>query len=464
MNFFLAVTRGRTYTLFLVRADCDCSDHRAQTYTIGTQGGPLGTLVWVQSLRFDGSSGLAMRNCSDDFDCPVAFMCDVNKQCSCNIWFDWQGKDCTEPGEATWFIYVFSTLYAVAGLVGFLWIFKQIVSVARKDTSILTRRNTVVLAHGLNGLAFAAFGAWHVFYFLEAYTPESTTLSIRLAGPEFNRTSTWAVVTRTFIVSTQIIATLATLHLSMAWVDVGYKADTLSKEKRKSMKIILTCLEVLFIMTMVGISFTGQLELAAIVISPFVAILVILILVGRSKLVHQLSKAVALVDPSDMESSSDFNDAASTKPVPDANKFADDPFSRRRQLQGSKARHEMQRIRTSSFHIALSLIIIIGSGIAFFMMTWLPKDSWKGLRTPNGASLVTYTVNSIPLGLLYLLCAIHWYTRVSVTKIIGSTNVNKRNTGRLSSSAMTGFPTQEYFGYDSSVGHETHNFQSHLGE
>lgn len=403
-------------------------------------------------------------NCTDDFDCPVAFSCDVDKTCTCNIWFNWQGEKCTEPGAATWFIFSFASLYALAGFGLFLLISKQLMAVTRavgkhKIGHLFKRRNTVILAHALNALAFASFALWHVFYFLEAAEPETSTLAARLAGPEIIRTSTWAVVTRFFIVSTQVCATLATLHLSIAWVEVGYRVDTFSKEKLRKMQRALSLLEILFVLTMCAISLTGQLELAAAVIIPFILVLVALILIGRSRLVKLLAQAVAMVDPSDVENGSAFNSQASTKPVPDNNEFADDPFSRKRKLQGSQARQAIQQIRTCSFHIALSLILIVISGTLFSLMTWVPENSWKGLRTPSGASVVTYTVNLIPLALLYLLCSIFWYTRASVQKIIESSVEGSANPG-----TATDFQTRDYFGYqNSSVGHVTEtNFQSHL--
>jgi hypothetical protein len=388
--------------------------------------------------------------CKVDSDCAAPLVCYSSNLswtlgeslCACSTWYGRSGESC----------HGFTLTGVVLLLSGLTMLLcsSLMVAVASRDLYLTFRvlgrdlRRSATTTLLSSWAAVLSFALWRMCYLGELLDTGSFE---SMSGQPAERNSSWGPATRMFILLTQLFACLAALNISVMWVELS--SSTTSAAQIENVRLHRRKCGVfggVFTLCMAAAALSGHTELSTLVAAPFLAVLAVLFIVGRLRLLrlmleaadaaqvrHEASLEARAPRPSMSEFATDagFEADDSSSVVTASTAAASQTGSASSQRQQQQHRHEQQhkspadRLRRStlaiektSLRVTIALLLIVVFGMVYFALVALPQGSWKAVAPLGMLSAPTLAGEMLSAAMLYLLASILVYSHRGTHKLI----------------------------------------------
>jgi hypothetical protein len=244
--------------------------------------------------------------CASDFECTVSELCYVNVswdaasasagRCYCNTWFGWvrdpQDGSCALLSAPLVFTVADSCLL-VLFLLRYLWLpVRDLYLAARAGV----RMNASVGTHVQCLLAGVSFLGWIVAYMVETVSPSFQTVGYATEDYKI-RHSTVSTLTVSFLATTQFLVLLATLSVSMIWVETADAVKRFSASPKFVLRyrVAVVTIEALFLAIVITGAATSNMLLSSGATVPFMLFTALFYLFGSHRLLQPLREGLRYV-------------------------------------------------------------------------------------------------------------------------------------------------------------------------
>jgi hypothetical protein len=333
--------------------------------------------------------------CASDFDCAVSELCYVNVswdeasasagRCYCNTWFGWvrdpQDGSCALVSAPFVFSVVDSCLL-ILFLLRYLWVpVRDLYLAARAGVRI----NASVGTHVQCLLAGVSFLGWIVTFMAETVSPSIQTASYATEDHKI-RHSTLSTLTLAFLAATQFLVLLATLSVSMIWVETADAVKRFSASPKFVLRyrVAVVTVEALFLVIVTVGAVTNSQMLTAGATGPFMLFGALFYLFGSRRLLQPLREGLRYVQ-SEPNGKNGLTDA-SLRPVPGSDvESAEGSASQR------PAAQRIQDVITSISRCAVQVVVcllVLLAAIVGWTVIYLERSGWQHYAPPGQIGLV----------------------------------------------------------------------------
>jgi hypothetical protein len=301
--------------------------------------------------------------------------------------------------------------------------------------------------------AVLSFALWRLSYLGELL---DTAAFDKLVGQPQDRNSRWGPATRMFILLTQLFACLAALNVSVMWVELSSSSTSAAQiENIRVHRRKCGIFGGVFTFCMAAVALSGHSELGTLVATPFLAVLAVLFIVGRLRLLrlmlsaaeaaqlrHNASLEARAPRPSmsegGTEAGSEADDSSSvlTASTCAASQSGSTASQRQQQQQQQQQQHQQQHhkhqhkspahrmrrsmlaIEKTSLRVTIAMLLIVVFGMVYFALIALPQGSWKAVAPIGTLSAPTLAGEMLSAAMLYLLGSILVYAHRGTNKLI----------------------------------------------
>ncbi len=357
-----------------------------------------------------------MENCTSDYDCnATGYVCYVNvtwkndlaappldqpKFCACSSWYGWGGEDCTSFSAMSWIQVagdgVVLLLATALGVV--LWYDVLQMLLKRQMGWNSTSLTLVSTALGLQALF-----AWRLLTLIILLSPRKYDFT-EIGSEKINVLS---IPMRPFIVITQVFAVVASLNVSVMWIEMAYRAQHMKARAITGVRHYRHAVystEAIFFVVQAACAALGMWSFSALLALPFILAVAVTFIIGRHKMMEVLNvalKTAAKSTASDTESNPTKTTASSSK----------------EKSVEERTRRAMLAVQRVSLHVIIALCLLLAFSFLYTVLTLITAAGWKEFVRPNTISPVMICQTFIPLCLLYAFGAIALYTHRSARKL-----------------------------------------------
>jgi hypothetical protein len=357
-----------------------------------------------------------MANCTSDSDCnETGYVCYGSVTwkhelappplgqphfCACSSWYGWGGEECTSFSAMSWIMAAGDgVVLLVATALGVVLWFDVLQMLLKRqmgwNSTSLTLVSTVL---GVNALFM-----WRLITLVVLLSPRKYDYT-ELGSEKINFLS---VLMRPFILLSEVFAVVASLNVSVMWIEMAYRAEHMKARAITGVRhyrYVVYSTEALFFVVMGACAALGMWALSGLLALPFLLAVAVTFIVGRLKMMAVLDVALktAKSTASDVESSSAKATASSSKD----------------KSVVERTRRAMLAVQRVSLHVVIALCLLILVTLNYTALTFINAAAgWKEFVRPNTISLLMVSQVCIPLCLLYALGAIALYTHRSARKL-----------------------------------------------
>jgi hypothetical protein len=387
--------------------------------------------------------------CAIDFDCAVDELCYANVswdaasasagRCYCNTWFGWvrdpQDGSCALLSAPFVFTVVDSSLLVLV-LLRYLWMpVCDLYLAARAGV----RMSASVGTHVQCLLAGVAFLAWVVSYMVETVSPSIQTIGY--AAEEYKiRHSTVSTLTASFLATTQFMVLLATLSVSMIWVETADAVKGFSASPSASPKFVLryrvsvVTVEVIFLAIVVVGAVTNNMIFTTGATGPFMLLTALFYLFGSHRLLEPLREALRFIQ-SEEGSKGGVTDA-SLRPLPGSDVgSAESSASQRPTAQ--RLQHVIASISRCAIQVVVCLLVLL-SALVGWTVIFQTGSGWAEYAPPGRFGVLNVLLTVIVWTMVLIWRAVLVFTHrqtVATTKNIYRTRA-QTSTAKLTPVTM----------------------------
>lgn len=385
--------------------------------------------------------------CASDFDCAVSELCYANVswhaasasagRCYCNTWFGWvrdpQDGSCALLSAPLVFTMVDSCLLVLL-LLRYLWLpVRDLYLAARAGV----RMSASVGTHVQCLLAGVSFLGWIVSYMAETVSPSIQTAGY--ATEEYKiRHSTASTLTMAFLATTQFLVLLATLSVSMIWVETADAVKRFSASPKFVLRyrVAVVAAEALFFAIVVVGATTNNMLLTTGATVPFMLFTALFYLFGSHRLLEPLREGLRFVQ-SEPRSKDGVTDA-SLRPVPGSDvESAEGSASQR------PAARRIQDVITSISRCAVQVVVcllVLLAALVGWTVIFRDRSGWAEYAPPGQFGVLNVLLSVIVWSMALIWRAVLVFTHRQTKNIYrtrAQTNSNEppvtmMNTTRLS--------------------------------
>jgi hypothetical protein len=357
-----------------------------------------------------------MKNCTSDSDCnATGYVCYGSvtwkddlaapplgqpQFCACSSWYGWGGEDCTSFSAMSWIQAVGdgSVLLVATALGAVLWFDVLQMLLKRQMGWNSTSMTLVATVLGVNALF-----AWRLLTLATLLSPRKYDYT-EYGSEKINVLS---VIMRPFVLLTEVLAVVASLNVSVMWIEMAYRAEHMKARAITGVRhyrYAVYSTEAIFFVVMGACAALGEWALSALLALPFLLAISLTFIIGRRKMMAVLDDALrtAKSTASDAESNTAKATASSSK----------------EKSVVERTRRAMLAVQRVSLHVVIALSLLIAVTLIYTALTFINAAAgWKEFVRPNTISLLMLCQTLIPLCLLYAFGAIALYTHRSARKL-----------------------------------------------
>jgi len=362
--------------------------------------------------------------CVVDDDCAVAHLCypanaSWNEEgvafCACNSFYGWTGDDCLTLGPLS-VVQLINTLLQVG-------LSMAVVAVLGRDLFDYWRAfdGRLQLNASVQTVLYIWAGAiciflWRFLFVLGIVLPSANDRVLQGDDQPASAFSFYAL-SRPFNVGQEVFLFASILTISVVWVEVAAASRSLNARLVDNVaryRRVVIGLELFFATCMLIIGGFGRFELSGVVATPFIIGLIIMLVIGRRRMVSLLHDALR----SNALSASDSHSDSFPDRTDAARAGSSDEGSSKEQRR--RMRRAMLAIERTARRLIIGLIVLVVGSAAYFVVNDIPEAGWREFAEPGGFPGAQISAAVIPWVLLslYVVCAV--YAHRNAKKLIRS--------------------------------------------